>query len=193
MRLFYGRKDKTQDSNMPIKQMVDNGNSAQNILVHDNFLTDDEYKGIYDLFTGSTIPWFFNGSVTYGNGPLESQFHDFQFTHTMYASTRVQSPMFEKLTPILDKLSIKALVRIKANLIPYAKTIIEHDMHIDFPYEAKTAIFYVNTNNGYTKFETGEKVQSIGNRAVIFPMQTKHCGTTCTNSKIRVVININYF
>jgi hypothetical protein len=175
---------------MSAKQMV---GAAQDISVCDNFLTENEYKGIYDIFTGATIPWFFNGSVTYGSGPIDSKLRDFQFTHTMYMSGRVQSPIFDALAPILDKLNTKAIIRVKANLIPLAEQIIEHDMHMDFPYDAKTAIFYVNSNNGYTKFETGQKVQSVGNRAVVFPMQIKHCGTTCTDSKIRVVINVNYF
>lgn len=190
MRLFHGCKDKTQDGSMSTEQMV---NTAQDVFVHDGFLTDGEYKGIYDLFTGATIPWFFNSSVTYGKGSIDSSLNDFQFTHTMYASDRVQSPIFDGLTPILGKLDIKALVRVKANLIPFAEKIVEHDMHVDFPYDAKTTIFYVNSNNGYTKFETGQTVNSVGNRAVTFPMSIKHCGTTCTDSKIRVVININYF
>lgn len=190
MRLFHGRKNKTENGSMPAEQMV---NTAQDIFVHDGFLTDEEYKGIYDLFTGATIPWFFNASVTYGKGPINLQLNDFQFTHTMYLLGRIQSPMFDGLAPILNKLDIKALVRVKANLIPFAEKIVEHDMHVDFPYDAKTTIFYVNSNNGYTKFETGQIVNSVGNRVVTFPMSIKHCGTTCTDSKIRVVININYF
>ena len=190
MWLLHGRKDKTQDSIMPNEQMVD---TSPSILVRDNFLTDEEYKGIYDAFMGGTVAWFYNGSVNYGGGPVDALLHDYQFTHTMYLSGRPQSPLLDGIGPILNKLDIKAMVRVKANLIPRAEQIIEHDMHIDFPFDAKTSIFYINSNNGYTKFETGQKVNSIGNRLVTFPMQMKHCGTTCTDSKIRVVININYF
>ena len=56
-----------------------------------------------------------------------------------------------------------------------------------------TSIFYVNTNNGYTKFEDGTKVESVANRMVIFPSNMKHIGTSCTDEKTRVVINFNYF
>ena len=31
-----------------------------------------------------------------------------------------------------------------------------------------TSIFYVNTNNGYTKFEDGSIVESVANRMLIF-------------------------
>ena len=68
-------------------------------------------------------------------------------------------------------------------------------MHIDFGDVTgyKTAIYYVNSNDGYTKFETGEIVESVGNRLVIFDGRTKHCGSTHTNQKYRIVINFNYF
>jgi hypothetical protein len=170
--------------------MVD---TAQSIRVVDNFVTEEEYKGIYDAFMGDSVPWFFNGSVNYGGGPVDSKLYDYQFTHTMYLSGRVMSPLLDGIGPILNKLDIKALVRVKANLIPRADTIFEHDMHTDFPFNANTAIFYVNSNNGYTKFKVGKTVQSVGNRIAMFPTLTEHCGTTCTDSKIRVAININYF
>ena len=56
-----------------------------------------------------------------------------------------------------------------------------------------TSIFYMNTNNGYTEFENGAKVESVENRMVVFPAEMKHRGTSCTDKKIRVVINFNYF
>ena len=55
-----------------------------------------------------------------------------------------------------------------------------------------TAIFYVNSNNGYTEFENGAIVESEENRMVVFPAEMKHRGTSCTDKKIRVVINFNY-
>ena len=56
-----------------------------------------------------------------------------------------------------------------------------------------TSILYVNTNNGYTKFEDGTIVESVANRLVSFPSNMKHTGTSCTDEKTRVVINFNYF
>ena len=56
-----------------------------------------------------------------------------------------------------------------------------------------TSIYYVNTNNGYTKFETGEIVESVENRMVTFPSNIRHTGSSCSDEKIRVVINFNYF
>ena len=50
----------------------------------------------------------------------------------------------------------------------------------------------MNTNDGYTKFEDGTKVESVANRMVTFPNSMKHTGTTTSNSEYRLVINFNY-
>ena len=74
--------------------------------------------------------------------------------------------------------------------------IIEHGMHIDVPPapdNALTSILYMNTNNGYTKFETGEKVDSIENRLVTFPNNLKHTGSTNNcDAPYRCVMNIDW-
>ena len=66
---------------------------------------------------------------------------------------------------------------------------------MDFPYpNILSAIYFVNSNNGYTYFKTDEliQVENIKNRLVIFPNGLLHSGTTCTDAKARVVINFNY-
>ena len=51
----------------------------------------------------------------------------------------------------------------------------------------------MNTNNGRTDFKDGIKVNSVENRLVVFPSNLEHTIVTCTDKKIRVVINFNYF
>ena len=91
------------------------------------------------------------------------------------------------------------MCKIKANLLTRTPNIIENTFHVDDvrPEEKlkqlTTSIFYVNTNNGYTKFEDGTKVESIANRMVTFPTNMKHKGASCTDKRTRVVINFNYF
>ena len=59
--------------------------------------------------------------------------------------------------------------------------------------KTQTAIFYVNSNNGYTIFkESKEKVESVENRLVVFPTNLEHCGVSCTDNNQRVVINFNF-
>ena len=52
---------------------------------------------------------------------------------------------------------------------------------------------YLNDNDGYTEFETGEKVMSQTNTAVIFDTNLKHRGVPATNTQRRMVLNISYF
>ena len=54
------------------------------------------------------------------------------------------------------------------------------------------SIFYINTNNGYTYFETGEKIKSVENRLITFDNKLKHYGTTSTNTQTRIVLNLCY-
>ena len=58
--------------------------------------------------------------------------------------------------------------------------------------DSLTAIYYINTCNGYTEFKTGEKVKSVSNRMVIFDSELEHQGVTATDDKRRVLINFNY-
>jgi hypothetical protein len=98
------------------------------------------------------------------------------------------------LEPILLKLNPSAILRIKANLTPRADKIIQHGFHVDIShFKGKTAIYYINTTNGYTVFENGTKIESVENRMVIFDSTIKHTGTTCTDSRNRCVINFNYY
>ena len=50
----------------------------------------------------------------------------------------------------------------------------------------------INTNNGYTEFENGEKVKSVANRLVMFPSNFEHRGVTQTDEQTRIMINFNF-
>jgi hypothetical protein len=66
-------------------------------------------------------------------------------------------------------------------------------MHIDTGIKGhKTAVFYVNTNNGGTIFLNGKKTNSVANRLVEFDSHQKHAAVDCTDEKVRVVVNFNY-
>ena len=178
------------------------------IEIHDNFLDDEDYQNLKLAFCTSEVDWKWNDSVVYSDH--RDHVYNFQFVHTIHHNSEFVSEWSKLTYPILSNLKAKVLLRIKANLNVRTPTIIErkyhNDMNMDFiqtgypsfpidttdhiPY--KTAIYYVNSNDGYTLFECGKKIESVSNRIVIFPGKLKHAGTTCTNEKIRVVLNINY-
>ena len=84
--------------------------------------------------------------------------------------------------------------------MPNKNKIIEHGFHHDvtdsefhpIKDHMKTSILYMNTNNGYTKFEDGTTVESVANRFVTFPNHTEHTGTSTSDTEYRLVINFNY-
>jgi hypothetical protein len=102
----------------------------------------------------------------------------------------------EIIWPLTRKIKPIAWLRIKANLNPWFPEQKQNSFHTDvtgmgdIPFW--TSIFYMNTNNGYTLFEDGTKVGSVGNRLVTFPGTMRHTGCCCTDQKCRVLINLNY-
>lgn len=158
-----------------------------NMKVVDNFLEYHHFLAIKHTLSSDTFPWFFNDyKVDVGDDY-------FQFIHYLYKFNSPTSELFNMVIPLLEKLEVKSLIRIKCNLTTKTEKIIEYEMHQDQNFDCKTSIFYVNTNNGYTKFESGEIINSVENRIVTFPTLTDHTGTSCSDEKIRLVININYF
>ena len=162
--------------------------------VYKNFL---EKKQIEDLkhvmMEAEQFPWFLSRvSNKEDLNPEATQ--NFQFTHSFYKSHRIQSNAFDLLTPIFLKIKPLSILRVKANLLTKTSKVVEHGMHVDYKTKAKiiTGIFYVNTNNGYTKFENGKKIKSVENQYIEFDSQIKHTGATCTDQDCRVVINFNY-
>jgi hypothetical protein len=65
-------------------------------------------------------------------------------------------------------------------------------MHTDSPDYHKVALFSINTNNGYTLFENGDKFESKENTLLLFDGHLKHCSVAQIDSNLRINININY-
>ena len=162
----------------------------------DDFLPQNKFQVIQDFFMGPDIPWYYNKNVDYPDdlGSLD----DFQFTHTFFRNDPGDvgiTTLLERwriLRPYLDKFNYSAMLRVKANLNTRTSKIDKRRWHIDTTLRCKTAIAYMNTNNGYTSFKDGTKVDSVANRVVIFNSQLSHKGATCTDQKTRVVINFNF-
>jgi hypothetical protein len=163
------------------------------VKVIDNFLTKQEHQDIYKELSGETgfFPWFYSDNVNDNNDPKDQ----FQFCHQFYNMVP-NSQYFNLVKPIINKLNMTAVAKIKANLLLKTKTPIVFGYHSDYNWTHKwwTAIYYVNSNNGKTIFTKNKKnVTSKANRLLMFDGRLKHCGTTSTNSKQRIIINFNFF
>ena len=167
--------------------------------VIDNFLPDYQFKQIQSIFLGSLFPWYWNETIVF---PYEDGYNskDYQFTHVLFDQRPPWNNTPSNFYPIirdtvLRSLGINECYRIKMNLNP--RTIFNNSggWHVDFENEPEiknTAVYYLNTCNGYTKFKKGGKVKSVANRMVIFDSKLIHQGYTCTDQKRRVVMNFNW-
>ena len=182
------------------------------VKIEDNFLEQKKFDRLQNILMTKRmprsskppiprIPWYYITPIVYmeDDDDVDGSNKDFQFVHTFYDDLQPTSQLFPEGFPILEKLKVAALFRIKANLRTRASEISESPFHVDIQYSEEklkqllTSIFYINSNNGYTKFEDGTKVESVANRLVTFSTNMKHCGTSCTDKKTRIVINFNYF
>lgn len=157
-------------------------------LVIDNFLPEEEFKTIRDIVFSESFPWYT------GSGVADAYDHsDKYFVHLFYTDHRPNSDNFNCIAPILNKLDAKALLRAKANMYLKNAEIISHGQHVDFEFEHKGFILYLNTNDGFTELADGTRVESVANRGLFFEPHILHNSTNCTNELCRVNISINYF
>ena len=154
----------------------------------DNYLEIKDHLILKTLMESNTFPWFFMDKKV----STSSDIFNFQLFHIFYKDNEISSNFYNNLKPLIDKLNPKTLVRIKANLNPLSHQLIKYNYHKDQDFECKVAIYYLNTNNGYTMLED-KKVESKANRMVLFDSSVSHYGTNSTNCPNRTVINFNYF
>ena len=158
------------------------------MITYKNFLKKEVFSFLVEQMTSYNFPWYFNKK---NNQDLS--IYNRQFCHIFFDDYKINSNYFHLLEPILDILKPKSLIRIKANMNLPTESIYENlPPHVDFNFDCKTAIFYLNSNDGYTNIEN-TKIFSEENKIIIFNSQKKHYGTNCTNKPYRMVINFNYF
>ena len=110
------------------------------------------------------------------------------------------SDSFNIISPLLQGVQVLAIHRIKANLEINKNKRIYSGFHYDWSDNKgnptdnmNVGIYYVNSNNGYTELEDGTIIDSVENRMVFFPSNIKHRGVSQTDTKVRCVINFNFF
>lgn len=158
--------------------------------VIDNFLSDADHQAIQNSLLGPGFPWYYNDYKPQ-EGEVDTPYN-YQLTHLFYAENAWRSEMSDLLLPIVEKIKPREFFRIKANLSLATDSIRVGRWHKDFDFECKTAVYYVNTNNGFTRFRDGASVESVANRFVVFDSGDLHVGSTATDQKARCLINFNF-
>ena len=150
-----------------------------------NFLEEREIYKLKNSMLNTWFPWYHQDGTTYVNDGT------YQLTHTYCANGIANSPHLNKLDYLLEKLNVDKLERAKVNYQYRESKINVQNYHIDFA-DLTTAILYMNTNNGYTKFKNGNISPSVENTLVMFDSNLEHAGTTCTDAPFRIVLNLNF-
>ncbi len=161
----------------------------EEIKVIDNFLNFVEFNNVKKLLLSNNFPWYLN--------KVDSEVEDHQLTHVFFIEDKINSDFYKNMENIINKINPLKIMRIKANLLWKNDNIKYYTYHNDYPTDnlindLYTGVYYINNNNGCTKFKNGKEIKSIENRMVIFPYYLKHAGSTCTDEEMRVVINFNY-
>ena len=165
-------------------------NLPPEVNVIDEFLPRDAW--------GEILTWFYcECNWVYKSFCVGENDHpdDFQFVHVFWNPTKgMVSNSTSIISPIMQKINPTAWIKIKANLRMKTDSVRVTTMHNDFNNlsESMTSVYYVNNNNGGTYFENGSRVQSRENRLVTFPTHLKHAGSSSSDTKERIVINLNY-
>ena len=152
--------------------------------VIDNFLEQDKFNFFKKEVTSDYFPWYFNDKKVLNNNHPDN----FQFVN-IFNKDNTALPLLDVFK---DKLNVTNFIRAKLNCTTRTSNIFKFKLHNDLDEDCMVSIFYLNTNNGYTEFETGEKIKSIENRLITFDNKLKHFGTTSTNTQTRIVLNMCY-
>tara|TARA_R100000541_G_scaffold17509_1_gene27314 strand:+ start:995 stop:1483 length:489 start_codon:yes stop_codon:yes gene_type:complete len=157
--------------------------------IHRNFIDKEYLKKLQELLYGKNtpFPWYYLDYLV--SNPKDSISN---FYHLLYQFYKPTSDYFNLFETLINKINPTALIRIRLNLYPKTGKSFETVFHTDVDdiKNYRTAIFYLNTNNGYTVFEN-KKIKSEENTLVDFDGSTLHKAVSSTDDK-KVLININY-
>jgi len=167
----------------------------------DNFLSDKDFFTITNTFFPQDLKNPNNFSWNYQKGIVRDpklgltgyEEHDWMYVRQLYSSDN--GLRFDKyyhvVKPILNKLKVKKVFDIRANLLVPTKEHIYHEFHVDREVPHKVGLFYVTDCNGFTILKDNGRVDCKSNRMLIFDGSIQHHSVTSTDFP-RSVININY-
>jgi len=169
--------------------------------VIDNFLIQKDFELITNTFfpknpnNPDNFSWNYHKGIVRDPdlGPTGYEEHDWMYNRSLYSSNN--GLRFDKhysiVKPIINKLKVKKLFDIRANLLVPTDEHIYHEFHTDRSGPHNVALFYVTDCNGFTILKDTAKVECMQNRMLLFDGSIEHHSVTSTDFP-RCVININY-
>ena len=175
--------------------------------IYDDFLPQDYFDHLdKQILHTNNFRWLFQEKVATNESNDDPSDEQFYFICSFFNNLHVEDNFFYQLQPIFDALEVKSIIRARAIMYMNQGKLIEHAPHIDYHYNHKAALIYMNTCNGYTgmvnddwkkgdgfSFDQGNRVESVANRLCLHDGSVPHYSTTCTDTRKRLVLAINYF
>lgn len=154
--------------------------------IEDDFLDKEVFEQLKHKVLYGGFPWYYSSNVS----GLDNEFY---FANLMYDHmTNISNDFLNVVIPIISKIQPTILIRVKANLYPNLGKQVAHTPHKDYNFPHNGAIFYVNNNNGPTILGNDTKIYPKENRILFFDPSKLHSSSSCTDSNVRVNININF-
>ena len=161
----------------------------------DNFFKEPDFKNLtQQVVWNENFPVYLHDFISYESSedPRGEGSYDWFATHIIFHEGKARSPLYPYLSGLLKPLlKWKTLLRLKINFYGHTDKINEHSSHTDFNFKHKVALISLNTCDGFTRIGK-KKIDSVANRALLFNGLTTHNSSTCTNSKGRWNMNVNY-
>lgn len=171
--------------------------------VVDSFLDEKIFNHVSETMLNWNFPWYLNSFDSEETAIAAGAYFNpgdagLQFSSVIYYQG-IKNEIFHSLRPILEELEVKELLDIRARLMTKTSEIMSFQYHTDhdpeaMPEGATTAVLYLNDNNGYTYFkqDPDTHIVSKANRVLIFDNYETHAGTTCSDAKLRALLNFNF-
>lgn len=152
-----------------------------NHQVIDNFLSETELNQLKEKFNNEPT-WILDNFDDV----------DIFLEKKIYENNSPVLDFYNDLVPLLQKIQVLGLIEIGSNLYLREKYIKTIKKEKKYKFNHGTAIYYLNSNDGYTLLDDGTKVQSVENRILIFESEKDYYETNCTDSRCRINITFNY-
>lgn len=163
-----------------------------NFKIIDNYFSESVYEEILNTIQSSTFPLYYQNSVTFKN------INDNYFFYHILINRNTSTTSFNNIANFfIESVCPSFVYRMSVNAYPRTSKHTLDGFHVDLNHFHKVALWYANTNNGYTvlKDPLGNEdieVNSVKNRMLLFDGNIFHSVVTQTDSHLRYVINMNY-
>tara|TARA_E500000331_G_scaffold106201_1_gene102910 strand:- start:21189 stop:21680 length:492 start_codon:yes stop_codon:yes gene_type:complete len=160
--------------------------------VTEDFLQEEYYDHLNEIITSTQFPWMFQKRVANIEEDPEEDLNHYYFVHSLFFQNKIESPLYDDFLYLFQSLNVQFLHRARVLMFVNQGEQYIHDRHVDHTTNCKTALIYMNTNDGFTDFETGERVESVKNRLLLFDGSIPHSSSTPTNTKERLLLSVTY-